>query len=161
MEESTLLENETNKLAEREIEHLSNTVRFSLGIDDLTIIDTLKNLNKIRSINYAYIYDGDNNIVSFAYVREKEIIEPEGNTGLGEIYKKAIANKNTEKPLLIKYEDPDDTSGQIYDFSIASEFVVDRHHRKFAISITTPRWHCWMLPELSFEFISPQDPCYS
>jgi serine phosphatase RsbU (regulator of sigma subunit) len=118
-EESELLTNEIIKFAEREIEHLGNTSSLSLvpGGDVLTLIDALKNLQKVPSIKYAYILDGKNKIIQ-NYTLDKGVNESGGASLDDDITKKAAEYTNTKKPLLIQYPDPSDKAGMIYDFSI-------------------------------------------
>ncbi|MBN2039837.1 MAG: SpoIIE family protein phosphatase [Spirochaetes bacterium] len=118
-EETSLLTNEIVKFAEREIEHLGSQASLSLlpDADILSLIDALRNLENVPSIKYAYIFNAEKEIVQ-AYSIEKGISEPDKNILSDEITKKAVANTDIEKPLLLQYPDPDDTSGMIYDFSI-------------------------------------------
>jgi serine phosphatase RsbU (regulator of sigma subunit) len=118
-DESSLLTDEIVKFAEREIEHLGNTASPSLvqGGDVLTLIDALKNLQKVPSIKYAYVLDKNNKIIQ-NYSLEKGVSESVGALMDDDITKKAAAYTNTKKPLLIQYPDTSDTAGMIYDFSI-------------------------------------------
>lgn len=118
-EESDMLTNEIVKFAEREIEHLGNTASLSLvpGGDVLSLIDSLKNLQKVPSIKYAYVLDPKNRIIQ-NYSLEKGVVESGGASMDDDITKKAAAYTDTQKPLLIQYPDPSDKSGMIYDFSI-------------------------------------------
>lgn len=118
-EETSLLTNEIVKFAEREIEHLGSQASLSLlpDADILSLIDALRNLEKVSSIKYAYIFNARNEIVQ-AYNSKNGISEPDKSVLTDEITKKAIANTDIKKPLLVQYTDPDDTSGMIYDFSV-------------------------------------------
>ncbi|MFH0976646.1 MAG: SpoIIE family protein phosphatase [Spirochaetota bacterium] len=118
-EESAILTTEIVKFAEREIEHLRNTASLSLvpGGDVLSMIDTLKNLQKVPSIKYAYILDPNNKIIQ-NYTAEKGVTESGGAAMDDDITKKAAEYKEIKKPLLIQYPDPMDKAGMIYDFSV-------------------------------------------
>jgi serine phosphatase RsbU (regulator of sigma subunit) len=117
-DESRLLTDEIIKFAEREIEHLSNAASNSLaGGDALALIDSLKNLQKVPSIKYAYILDPGNKIIQ-NYNLEKGITPSESNVLDDDITRKAAAYANPKKPLLIQYTDPQDKAGKIYDFSV-------------------------------------------
>jgi sigma-B regulation protein RsbU (phosphoserine phosphatase) len=110
--ESGTLRNEIIKFAEREIEHLTNTAQESISAkDELALIAAVKNVQKITSIKYVYIFDNNNRII--------QNFEPEKNGTLledDERTRKAKAYEAAEKPLMIDYPAPAG-DGVIYDFS--------------------------------------------
>lgn len=118
-DESSLLHDEIVKFAEREIEHLTNTARLSLvpNGDVLSLLDALKNLKKVPSIKYAYILDTKNKVVQ-KYDSVKGIDTEEKDTVLNDnITQQAEKYENREKPLLIRFPDPSDRAGMVFDFS--------------------------------------------
>ena len=111
--ESRTLKNEIIKFAEREIEHLTNTAQESMSAkDELTLIAAVRNIQKIPSIRYVYIFDENNRIIqNFDPEKNGTILEDD------EITRKAKQNESTDKPIMVDYPDPADRGGVIYDFS--------------------------------------------
>jgi serine phosphatase RsbU (regulator of sigma subunit) len=111
--ESGILKSEIIRFAEREIEHLTNTAQESISAkDELTLIGAVKNIQKIQSIKYVYIFDTKNRIIqNFDPLKNGTPIEEDERT------KKAREYNGTDKPLMIVYQDPEDTRGSLYDFS--------------------------------------------
>ncbi len=111
--EGQILRNEIIRFAEREIEHLTNTAQEAISAkDELTLIAAVKNVQKIKSVRYVYIFDPKGRII--------QNFEPEKNGTLmpdDEITRKANENTQTENPLMLDYKDPMERGGSIYDFS--------------------------------------------
>ncbi len=118
-EESALLTNEIVKFAEREIGHLNNTASLSILPDGdiLPLLDALRDIRKITSIRYAYILDPENKVIQFFSADSTDVTEKKGIVLNDDITRRAAKYTKTEKPLLVKYPDPKDSSGSIYDFS--------------------------------------------
>ena len=118
--ESDLLKIQTFQLVEREIIHLSNTARDSLGIDDLALKASIQDIMKVKTANntpyfmYAYILDNEGIIQEFFHLTEKNKI--------GDKFKESGERTKVQmmgdgKILVNNYPDPDDSSGVVYDFS--------------------------------------------
>ncbi len=110
--ESATLKNEIIKFAEREIEHLTNTAQESISAkDELSLVAAVRNIQKIPSIKYVYIFDNSNRIIqNFDPEKNGTVLEDDERT------RKAKAYEATDKPLMIDYADTAG-GGVIYDFS--------------------------------------------
>ncbi|MCU0820997.1 MAG: SpoIIE family protein phosphatase [Spirochaetes bacterium] len=119
-EESNLLTKEIIKFAEREIGHLNNTASLSILPDGdiLPLLDALRDIRKITSIQYAYVLDSENRVIQYFAAGSTEVTEKKGIVMNDDITAKAAKYTRTEKPLLIIYPDPKDRDGSIYDFSM-------------------------------------------
>ncbi len=111
--ESALLKSEIIKFAEREIEHLTNTAQESISAkDELALIAAVRNVQKITSIRYVFIFDPNGRIIQ-NFDPEKNGSEMEDD----EITRKAREYAETERPLMLDFPDPVERGGIIYDFS--------------------------------------------
>lgn len=111
--ESDTMKTDIIKMAEREIEHLTNTAQESISAkDELTLLAAVKNIQKVPSIKYVYIYDTSNRIIqNFDPAKNGTLLEND------DITKRASAYSATDTPLMLDYPDPLERSGIIYDFS--------------------------------------------
>ncbi len=111
--ESSTLKAEIIKFAERETEHLTNAAQDAISAqDELSLVAAVKNVQKISSIRYVYIFDNNNRIIqNFDLEKNGTLLEDD------EITRKAKANEKTDSPLMVDYPDPEDEGGAIYDFS--------------------------------------------
>ncbi len=111
--ESTLLKAEIIKFAEREIEHLTNTAQESISAkDELALIAAVRNVQKITSIRYVYIFDPNGRIIQ-NFDPEKNGTEMEDDA----VTRRAKEYAETERALMIDVPDPVEKGGIIYDFS--------------------------------------------
>ena len=63
--ESNLLRTQVIEMVERETVHLANTAQQSIGVDELSLIESINYLKKIRHIKYAFILDRDDLVVRY------------------------------------------------------------------------------------------------
>jgi serine phosphatase RsbU (regulator of sigma subunit) len=111
--ESALLKAEIIKFAEREIEHLTNTAQESISAkDELALIAAVRNVQKITSIRYVYIFDPNGRIIQ-NFDPEKNGTDMEDD----DVTRKAKEYAETERPLMLDFPDPVEKGGIIYDFS--------------------------------------------
>jgi sigma-B regulation protein RsbU (phosphoserine phosphatase) len=111
--QSSTLKAEIIKFAERETEHLTNAAQDAISAkDELSLVAAVKNVQKISSIRYVYIFENNNRIVqNFDLEKNGTLLEDD------EITRKAKSNEKTDAPLMVDFPDPDDEGGVIYDFS--------------------------------------------
>jgi sensor histidine kinase regulating citrate/malate metabolism len=108
-----LLKAEIINFAQRETEHLATIAEDSAKSgDDLSLITSVENLNKIPSIEYAYVLD-TGNIVQMAIDPKKR----GADMSKDEATKLASKNADAKKIVRKEYPDPKDRGGVVYDFS--------------------------------------------
>jgi HAMP domain-containing protein len=114
--ESALLNNQVKQMWERETEHLAVTAQ-DIGVQDISLIEAIKDLKKFKYLRYAYILDKKNNIQQYFDLRRV----PGG--GLGFVFGDGVdrnlaARADRGEPVrLLKIPDPNEPGGKIWDFS--------------------------------------------
>lgn len=111
--EGEILRNEIIKFAEREIEHLTNTAQEAISAkDELTLIAAVRNIQSIPSVRYVFIFDPAGRIIqNFDQTKNGTMMPGD------DITKKAGEYDKTDRPLMLKYPDPEERRGVIFDFS--------------------------------------------
>ncbi len=121
--ETNLLREQAFTFITRELKHLSNTARQSIGFDELALfsaIDELKKLSythkkkKIFYITYAFVLNSNDKIILFFDRRGKQAVGEKIKDPLQRELSKRANDKITK---VVKSKDPKDTQGTIYDFS--------------------------------------------
>ncbi len=110
--ESELLRNQIFDSMKREIEHLAGTAQESIGVDELAIISSIKNLEKISYIKYAYVLNRDGQVIQYFHRTKKMNPGEKLDDGLARSF-----NEGTSETKIIDIEDSEDSSGRIHDFS--------------------------------------------
>ncbi len=112
--ESELLRTQVIDSVNREVIHLSNTTSQLIVTDELAILAAISDLQKINYIKYAYVLNPDGTVFQFFDRREKKF-------NVGEKFDDGVARTSgaaDDKGItVIKYPDPVDTAGIIFDFS--------------------------------------------
>lgn len=111
--ESKLLQQQIFQSTERELVHLSNTARESIGVDELALISSMQDLQKISYFRYAFVLDSNNNIIQY--------FDQRGKWSPGQLLDDGVdRSKGTISGefIITRSKDPLDNSGNIYDFSV-------------------------------------------
>ncbi|HPG49352.1 MAG TPA: SpoIIE family protein phosphatase [Spirochaetota bacterium] len=122
--ESSLLRTQVMQMVERETVHLANTAQQSIGVDELSLIEAINDLKKIKHIKYAFILDRDDLVIRYFDRRGTRDLEKP----LSDRIDRKLADRTASAEILVKnVEDPTDTLGTVYDFS---KTVMDKLDRK-------------------------------
>ncbi len=113
--ESDLLTEQIFSSIKREMIHLTNTAQESIGIDELALIGSIKNLQEIKYLKYAYVVNNKGQIIQY-FDRRKE------KRTIGEVLSDGIVRnlkkrKDKKQTVITSISDPDDRGGKIFDFS--------------------------------------------
>ncbi len=112
--ESNLLKDQIFQLVERETIHLSKTASGSIGIDELALLSAIQDLKRIPYIKYAYVLDKEDEIQQYFDRTKKQKI---GEKLVERIDRSTGEKRSDGKITVVRYSDPGDTVGSIYDFS--------------------------------------------
>lgn len=113
--ESDLLTEQIFSSIKREMIHLTNTAQESIGIDELALIGSIKNLQEIKYLKYAYVVNNKGQIIQYFDRRgEKRTIGAVLSDGIERGLEK---RKDKKKTVITSITDPDDRGGKIFDFS--------------------------------------------
>ena len=113
--ESDLLQEQIFQSTERELVHLSNTARESIGADELALIAAIQDLQKnLTFLRYAFVLDANNGIIQYFDSRQQWSPGQIMNDGIQRDY----TVKGTPRINIVMSQDPLDKDGKIYDFSI-------------------------------------------
>ncbi|MBN1532211.1 MAG: SpoIIE family protein phosphatase [Spirochaetes bacterium] len=112
--ETGLLKDQIFQLVEREIVHLSKTASGSIGIDELAMLTAMQDLRKIPYFKYAYILDKEDSIQQYFDLTKKQKI---GEKLIERFDRTKGEKRGGGKIFVVRYADPEDTKGVIYDFS--------------------------------------------
>jgi len=123
--ESNLLRKQIYTYIQRELIHLSNSTRDSIGVDELALLSAVQDLKKIKYIKHAYILNKKDEIVRHFNPRVKQGPGEKINDKISRDFSKATG---VDKILRISMKDPRDSGGQIIDFSrrVPHKFFKDR-----------------------------------
>ncbi len=122
--ESSLLKTQAMQMVERETVHLANTAQQSIGVDELSLIEAINDLKKIKHIKYAFVLDRGDLVVRYFDRRGTRDLE----RTLNDKVDRRLANRTARGDVLVlNIDDPTDSRGMIYDFS---KTVMDKLDRK-------------------------------
>jgi serine phosphatase RsbU (regulator of sigma subunit) len=122
--ESDLLRTQVMQMVERETVHLANTAQQSIGVDELSLIEAINDLKKIKHIKYAFILDRDDLVIRYFDRRGARELE---KTLTDRVDRSLAGRTANPKVLVLNVDDPTDARGTIYDFS---KTVMDKLDRK-------------------------------
>lgn len=122
--ESSLLKAQVMQMVERETVHLANTAQQSIGVDELSLIESLNDLKRIKHIKYAFILDRGDLVIRYFDRRGTRELERPLNDRVERGLEKRAAKTDI---LVLNVDDPTDSRGTIYDFS---KTVLDKLDRK-------------------------------
>ncbi len=113
--ESTILNNQAKQMWERETEHLAVTAQ-DIGVQDVSLIEAIKDLKKFKFLKYAYILDKKNNIQQYFDLRRVR------SGGIGNAFSdkvdRNLASRTEKEPVqLLIIPDPNEPGAKIWDFS--------------------------------------------
>jgi serine phosphatase RsbU (regulator of sigma subunit) len=127
--ESNLLRTQVMQMVERETAHLANTAQQSIGVDELSLIEAINDLKKIRHIKYAFVLDKGDLVVQYFDRRASRDLE----RPLADRVQRRLAGRAASgEVLVLNTDDPTDSRGAIYDFS---KTVMDKLDRKIGTVI--------------------------
>ncbi len=124
--ESNLLKEQIFQFVKRELVHLSNTVQETLGVEEIAIVNAVKDLeNSFKYINYTFILGKKDTLKKNADPKDHSIIQFFDRTKKHDLGKqlddkidRELTGPGKEDEIkVIDYPDPNDNSGIIYDFS--------------------------------------------
>jgi serine phosphatase RsbU (regulator of sigma subunit) len=127
--ESNLLRTQVMQMVERETVHLANTAQQSIGVDELSLIEAINDLKKVKHIKYAFVLDKNDRVVQYFDRRgSRELERP-----LTDRVDRKLAGRVAKADVLVlNTDDPTDIAGTIYDFS---KTVMDKLDRKIGTVI--------------------------
>ncbi len=112
--ESELLRKQIFTYIQRELIHISNSTRESIGVDELALLSAIQDLKKIEYIKYAYILNQKNQIVRHFNPDVKQL---SGETIKDKVKRDFSKAKGADKILITIMKDKSNRGSLIIHFS--------------------------------------------
>ena len=115
--ETNLLKEQIFNFAKREVIHLSNTTQLTMGFDELTLADTVKELEKIDYFRYVFVLNNNNEVLYYFDRRKNEPVEHEKGKLINDSVARNLEGRSDLDAIdVVDYAD-EFSDGVIYDFS--------------------------------------------
>ncbi len=130
--ESGILRSETINFSKRELVHLANTVQQTIGYDELTLSDAVRELKNLNFFKYGFVLNKDNDILYYFDNRKGKEYEHTPRKKLQDLVERNLGERKDSAQIVISEYEDKKTDDNILDFS---KYVLSRLDNKTKVGV--------------------------